>query len=481
MKRLPLFFACVVAIMPAYGKVFNVNNVTDSVDIAPGNGVCADSNGRCTLRAAVMEANAFNNTSTDTIMVPAGVYVLTRGELDITSTMVFRGANQTTTIIDGGGKYRVFDLLSAAKSVQLHTLTVRNGWAESAYSDCGESCYWDTVGGGGCILIRKGGQLALETVIVTGCRVDSRGPQAEGGGIMNRGALTIQGSQITNNRGPGPPPPIPSFGVGIFNDQDARVTMKRTTVSGNHAADGFGIGVYNLGQLVVSESTFKNNDCFWSDGKETFAYGAGGAIYNSGTLEVLKSTFNDNRCGLGGAINTDSPVTGFVATATVFNSTISGNVAYVGGGAIYQIAGDLTVQNSTITGNSSKEVGGIYNIGNVSVKNSIVAGNSDTYGEPDCNRLTSLNYSLIGNTSGCTIPAGGEGNLLNVDPTLGVLKNNGGRTETHRLLGGSMAIDSGSPAPPGSGGNACQKVDQRGIARPQGVNCDMGAYEDELE
>jgi hypothetical protein len=43
---------------------------------------------------------------------------------------------------------------------------------------------------------------------------------------------------------------------------------------------------------------------------------------------------------------------------------------------------------------------------------------------------------------------------------------------------GSAAVEGGSPAVPGSGGDACLTVDQRGVSRPQGARCDVGAFED---
>jgi hypothetical protein len=58
---------------------------------------------------------------------------------------------------------------------------------------------------------------------------------------------------------------------------------------------------------------------------------------------------------------------------------------------------------------------------------------------------------------------------------LGPLANNGGPTQTHALLPGSPAIDmvlSGCPLP---------ATDQRGITRPQGAVCDIGAYELEVK
>ena len=64
-----------------------------------------------------------------------------------------------------------------------------------------------------------------------------------------------------------------------------------------------------------------------------------------------------------------------------------------------------------------------------------------------------------------------------LDAKLGALRENDGQTLTHALLPGSPAIDAGNPAAPGSGGAACEATDQRSVSRPQGVRCDIGAYE----
>ena len=86
---------------------------------------------------------------------------------------------------------------------------------------------------------------------------------------------------------------------------------------------------------------------------------------------------------------------------------------------------------------------------------------------------TSLGYNLIGDDTGCGYTPG-TGDLLNVDPLLGPLRDNGGDTETHALLPGSPAIDQ-IPT------ELCVvDTDQRGVLRPQGSACDVGAYELEM-
>ena len=118
------------------------------------------------------------------------------------------------------------------------------------------------------------------------------------------------------------------------------------------------------------------------------------------------------------------------------------------------------------------------------MSNTIIANNVDAGGEaPDCTgQISSQGYNLVQNPAGCAL-IGGPGDITGEDPKLGPLANNGGPTQTRALLRGSPAIDAGNPAPPGSGGAACEARDQRGVDRPQdgdadGVaTCDMGAFE----
>ncbi len=73
-----LFVVGVVAVLSAgaaAAATFNVDSTADGVDANPGDGVCATASATCTVRAAVMEANAWPGD--DVIMIPAGTYVLT--------------------------------------------------------------------------------------------------------------------------------------------------------------------------------------------------------------------------------------------------------------------------------------------------------------------------------------------------------------------------------------------------------------------
>ena len=91
--------------------------------------------------------------------------------------------------------------------------------------------------------------------------------------------------------------------------------------------------------------------------------------------------------------------------------------------------------------------------------------------------LTTAGYNLIESTTGCTLSGTAPGDLLNQPAWLGPLADNGGATPTHALLPISPAIEAGHPATPTSELAACEATDQRGLVRPEGPRCDIGAYE----
>jgi len=117
---------------PVHAAAFTVNTNADTNDANPGNGVCADGGGACSLRAAIEEANAL--AGTDTITVPAGTYTLTLGsELLITTDVTLIGAGAGSTIIEananpGVATYRV--LHNNGGTVTIASASIRR-WATS--------------------------------------------------------------------------------------------------------------------------------------------------------------------------------------------------------------------------------------------------------------------------------------------------------------------------------------------------------------
>lgn len=99
-----------VAAAPVTGNTFVVNSALDTPNVDPATGVCADAQGRCTLRAAIMVADFVSGAST--IVLPAGTYQLTRpgydnsslvGDLDISHDLTIQGAGGAPITTDQRG------------------------------------------------------------------------------------------------------------------------------------------------------------------------------------------------------------------------------------------------------------------------------------------------------------------------------------------------------------------------------------------
>jgi hypothetical protein len=250
-------------------------------------------------------------------------------------------------------------------------------------------------------------------------------------------------------------------GGGIANS--GTFDLKNSVVSGSGASNETpgdnGAGIWNGGTLTVTNSTFSENSG-WD----------GGGISNSGTLKVTDSTFSDNTAGDGGG-----GIFNFRAAASVTDSTFSGNSTRSGavGGGIYNDGGTMDLISSTLSGNSATLAGGIYNDATLTATATIVA-NSSSGG--DCSgyineespaHITDAGFNLDDDDS-CGFSASNL-SLSGVNPDLGPLQYNGGRTETMALLPGSPAIGAVNSAP------LCLIRDQRDVKRH--TPCDIGAYQ----
>ncbi len=234
----------------------------------------------------------------------------------------------------------------------------------------------------------------------------------------------------------------------------------------------------------------------------------GGAIYNAeDPLTVTASTVAGNAANLGliefvsngggGVFNDDNGGAGGTAGAvTLTNTTLVNNIVAgsgnggneASGGGLYDFGAGGTITNTTIAGNSASFPaggaggGGIYEsgtTGTLTLHNAIVAGNSVAASSPgglggrNCDfnpsgtKIVSAGHNLSDDAT-CALTASGD--QPNTTPGLGPLTANGGPTQTEALLPGSSAIDHGD-------NTGCPATDQRGVTRPVGSACDVGAYE----
>lgn len=233
------------------------------------------------------------------------------------------------------------------------------------------------------------------------------------------------------------------------------LTLTRATNSAIYAGGGV---------LTVESTSFLANS----------APGGGAAIVAStATVHISQSTFIGNTSGsFGGAVYMWDSV-----GSTIRNSTFTDNATTAGagrGGAFYAAGvSSVSVVNSTITENSSANGGGFWVQGTLTLANTILYGNSATVAGPDCSVLTgpasSTGSNVIGSTVDCTITTTAT-DLIGVDPMLAPISDNGGPVQTFALQQGSPAVDAGNTA-------TCEATDARGITRPQGTGCDIGAYE----
>jgi len=260
------------------------------------------------------------------------------------------------------------------------------------------------------------------------------------GGILNNGSLTLDHVAVTQNTMATNAGDFWQGGGGIYSGDGATLNLVDSSVTDNHAA--------------------------WS----------GGGVYSffHTTTTIVRSTISGNVSNdVGGAIRS-------LGNMTITNSTLSGNTSTGWhGGAIFQTDGNITITNSTIANNIAPDYapsalfigqfGGGF-VPTLTLTNSIITGNHwygcERFASGTTGNVVSGGNNLLQDNS-CSPVAS---DLINGAAQIGPLANNGGPTLTHALLAGSPAIDAANDA-------LCPATDQRGVARPQGAHCDIGAYE----
>jgi CSLREA domain-containing protein len=444
--RLPRLVLLALALVPARaaaGPTFTVNTLADAPDANPGDGACATAQSECSLRAAIMEAN---HQTDATVLVPGGAtYTLTIapgcandaeecGDLNVTASMTITRTGASPAVVDANGLGDRALAVSGQGTVATITgVTFQNASSQFA-----------------------GVQNRTATLHLVDCRVHACHATVAGGGISNGsgGTLTLLRTTVDACTGPA--------GGGVLNAA-GNVTITDSVVSGNEATLAGG-GLFQTDNVGTPSSTLVKGSLVSGNTAQD-----GGGVYNASAM--------------GGAL-------------TIVNSTISGNFATRNGAGIYVESSTSSVlSNATVTNNQADsdfdgvgEAGGVYNAGisGFTVRNGILAGNfatilfngqfyiahtSECTGPIQTFRAVLQNY----NTQKCT-----PGPTFTVaDPKLGLLAPNGGRTRTHLLLAGSPAIDLGSGCVDENSDPLV--ADQRGVKRPIGIACDLGALELEPE
>jgi Right handed beta helix region len=406
----------------AQAASFIVNDTSNDLpDANLLDGVCQTvTPGDCTLRAAIMQANALNGD--DTITLPASVIVLNLtgvaedlsalGDLDITSNMTINGASATTTMIDGSGLVteRVFQILSG--NVTISNVTIQGGHAGSE--------------NGGGVLV-SGGSLNL-----TNTKVTNNSATSGGGVAITGGSLTVNFSTIGSDTGPSPNT-ASNNGGGLFVGGNANTTVNNSTFSFNQAKAGGGVYVSNGSTVTLNNSTISSNSVTGTDVTD-----GGGGLFAAGTANLN--------------------------SVTVANNTVNGTGA---GGGLLQLGGTINVRNTIIADNinpaSSPDCSGTL----TSRGYNLLENNAG------CNGLANnVNGDIV-------VVSINPSTTFALDG----LNNNGGSTRTHAISNGVgstsvLAIDRGNPGGCNDGGSNFN-TDQRGpgFSRTQNFHCDIGAFE----
>jgi CSLREA domain-containing protein len=475
---------------------------------------------QCSLREAINNANAHKDTSggdcvagtgNDTITFSvSGTITLVQVLPTLKSTIAILGPGPT---LDGNGNHSILRVNAPGATVTLTSMTLSNGVCNSQRN------------GGGAIT-----HLSQSTLNINGGVFTSNdASDCDGGGAIRNnqgGVLNINGTQFSGNTavsGLG-------FGGAILNLGVLSIT-NQATFSDNTAANGGAIANLPSATVSVNQATFRNNRG-WDygggiynnstegiylnyttlDENATGLSGYGGGIANlSGSVTVTNSTFSNGYAKRGGALYTENG--GVILTG----DTLVNNRGWGSGGGIYNTNTHLTITNSTLTQNTTDGYygGAIYTelySSEVHVVNSTLAANTSLCNNSAAagiyssdSRVWLSNTILANNVNGCQYDCTGTGNQHQViadghnlaynpdlscgkaksvttdDLQLGPLQDNGGPTQTMRPGGGSVARSAGDDAvcaaAVGSPNFGAGGVDQRGVKRPQGKHCDVGAYE----
>ncbi|MFT6727935.1 MAG: gliding motility-associated-like protein/CSLREA domain-containing protein [Flavobacteriales bacterium] len=471
---------------------YNVDTIADTPDANPGDGVCADAGGNCSLRAAVMEANA--TVAANTINLPIGEYVFTvggmyenaaaTGDLDISADLTITGADTRQTIIRADSLDRVFDILGTVVAT-IQNLEI---WEGDVFA-----------GSGGAI--QNLGELTLNEVGIKSsmCEGDDGGLQGGGfgGAIYNDGTLTL--NQVTINNclalggkgGNGVAPgggsgagAGPGFGGAIYNDLNSSCTINNSTFSSNTAQGGRGgNGTFHQGSGTTQSpggagggfgGNAGPNNGAGSAGNWAGGGGGGGSISGAGAVGGFGGGGGGGGASSWGGAAGPGGASGLYGGAGGQGCCSAGSGGGGGaglGGAIFNRSIDFFMTNCTLAFNEAiggnggggwfsgggaageGHGGGMFNLdGFATINNSLLAQNGGTTSGASAfgSFSSDAGHNFFQTTDGTLTLVGTlDNNILNEDPLILPLANNGGNTDTHLLESCdpiSPAIDAGNDA-----------------------------------
>ncbi len=413
------------AIISIEGKVTLINSEVLNNEAHRG-GAMYNDGGEVVVNNSTFSGNVARASS----MAGGGIHNTNDGIVDIHSGSLFSN-NRATSSRGGGGGIA----------------------SETGIVELTNSTFSDNVSGGSGGGIRKSGSGVIN---IHHSMFSDNISDGDGGGINNSGSshMIIFNSTFSNNE-------ADSDGGGLINTSSGDVTLFNNVISGNSAGEiGGGIYITGSGDNEIGKSTISNNS----------AGEFGGGVANRRNLTISNSLLLENIAeDGGGGIDNDDGGDGLLR---IVNSTIRENSTGGNGGAVRNTEESLSrLSFTTIDNNIADDHGGgIWNDGVFEIKNAIVTNSAGA----DCHNEGAINAVGENIDSDETCPGFTQGGI---DPLLdpGGLENHGGPTLTIALVEGSPAINAANECTDLDG--VLLAFDQREVSRPQGLACDIGAYE----
>ncbi|HST42097.1 MAG TPA: hypothetical protein VLK58_21435 [Conexibacter sp.] len=421
------------------GRV-SVDTISDRPDINPGDGICRDRKGRCSLRAAIDEANESGsglrislqrNRKFTLRQQGAGEDGNARGDLDVRRNVTIIGRN---AIVNAARSDRALHVHPGAR------LTIGRTRIANGAPSAGEN--------GGAILVS--GRLVLKSVRVLKSAVTGTG--ASGGGIFNAGgSVLLVDSQVNRNAASAGGAIaadggttllrrtrllVNSAGVGGGLQLGARATanIRASLIDRNSATvDGGGVWIAGTSAIGLADTDVTRNRAAGVD----VGQGGGGLYSDGGRVRVDRGEISSNRAagvnGSGGAaLNRGGRL-------LVFGTELRTNTANRAGGAVETVGGLTGLTRATLVGNATGNApgnGGAVHLGGdgvVEVAGSTLTGNiasaeGGALWNSDRGRMIVTDTTLNGNTAGGNDPDQGGGAIYNdggrIDVDRGVLAEN---------------------------------------------------------
>ncbi len=379
--------------------------------------------------------------------------ITTTEEIIIGNDVILDGLGDVT--VSGAGTHRVFVVNNVDAELRRMTVTeglgTDGGGIQLKFGATFRLASAEVTGNtatfnGGGIFAERGGRLTLIDSTVSG-----NSAMFGGGGIMSYKPVTLTRSTLSGNS-------AGNDGGGVWCAPGGlTLTVTDSVVSANAVSDGNGGGIA-ADNLIMTNSTVSANS----------ASTQGGGVFCRDAT-VVGSTVSEN------SATTDGGGLSSLGTSTVTNSTFSGNSAGQSGGGLLNL-GDMSLIHVTMSNNGAPSGRAIATSGALSFRNSLIDG--------DCNIIESPSVTSAGNNiespgDSCRLTQDSDQVEVTSDELkLGALADNGGPTQTHALEAGENIEVDASVAIDAVPSEVCNvDEDQRGVRRPSGAGCDVGAYE----